>query len=230
MNRNTVFRRGCFAHACLSALLLGAGCTSRVDLAQERTSRSAAAGAPAEPIDATGVGGGSSAGGSGNVGSGATGGSGGSEMISDGSTEFSCPGSCTSIPIRARTDVTGTPYQIAPGEEAYECFSYHVTSLDQQPAQIIGFSPLIDNAQILHGFDLFAASTPQVNGSYAICTDTPPLGVRMYHWAPGTGPLVLPAGSEIRLDWEALLAVHYINVSAAQQLDTSGVSACVCPI
>jgi hypothetical protein len=220
MNRNTVFRSGCFAHASVAVLLIGAGCTSRVDLAQERAS-SAAAAAPGEPLDATSdVGGGSSAGGSG--------GSAGSAMRSDASTEFECAAPlCMSLPIRAQTDPTHTPYQIAPGEEAYECFGYHIGQPEMQ-AQIVAFSPLIDNPQIVHGFDLFAASTRQVNGSYAICTDAPPQGVRVYHWAPGTGPLVLPSGSEIPLEWDAVLAVHYINTSGAQQFDTSGVSACVC--
>jgi hypothetical protein len=225
MNRKTIFGSGCFAHACLTLLLLGAGCTSRVDLAQERASSTAADGAPAEPVDGTaGVGGGASSGGSGNVGSGATGGSGVS-------TGFECPGSCTSLPIRVRTDLAGTPFQLEPGEEAYVCVGYEVTWPLDRPAQIVAFSPVIDNEHILHGFELFAASTPQVNGSFAFCSDAPPQGVRVYHWAPGTGPLVLPAGSEIPLGaWDAVLAVHYINVGASTEFDTSGVSACVCPI
>jgi len=225
MNRNTVFRSGCFANASLVVLLLGAGCTSRVDLAQERASGSAAAGAPAKPVDATaGVGGGSSAGG--------TGGSGGSgATLEDASTGFSCPGSCTSVPIRARADLAGTPILVDPGTEAYECVGYQVMWPQPDPVQIVAFSPLIDNSLILHGFELFQASTPQVNGSYASCTDAPPEGVRVYHWAPGTGPLVLPPGSEIPLDtWDAVLAAHYINVTNRTQSDTSGVSACVCPI
>ena len=53
MSHNAVFRWGCFVNASLVVSLLASGCTSRVDLAEERASNSSAAGAPAD-VNGTG--------------------------------------------------------------------------------------------------------------------------------------------------------------------------------
>jgi len=225
MSHNAVFRWGCFVNASLVVSLLASGCTSRVDLAEERASNSSAAGAPADVNGTGGVGAGSSAGGSGNVGSGGT----GNATSADAALEFSCPSYCESFVLLARTDAAGTPVQVDPGTETWWCDGYHLSSVQAHPGQIVAFSPIIDNSQMLYEFSLIKTSTPQQNGTSTACYDAPPQGERVYHWAPGTGSVVLPAGSEIPLDtWDFVLDLHYINVTAQPLRDTSGVSVCAC--
>jgi hypothetical protein len=216
------------ATGALAVLLLAAGCSSRVDLADERASGSAAAGAPAASDSGSGAEGGtSSSGGTGGAGTGgsmhhhpSTGGTGGTSGAA-----IAC---CSVLEFRAQSDASGAPVYLDPGTERMDCFGYHVSTTE--PSLFLAFGVLIDNELMLHGLEFVKVDEPQVNGSYHVCSNSEPAGEQLYHWAPGTGPLTLPAGSEIPIGaGDFQLRVHYINATDQVLRDSSGVGACVCP-
>lgn len=134
------------------------------------------------------------------------------------------PLSCD-VDVRIRPSAPAT---IATDEpDQYVCYGFE-RKVDSK-RHVIGVAPHVDNAAHVHHLLLFQTPEPLPSAPFRCSVSASPAWKLVAGWAPGVGPLELPAAAgypeEGTTHWA--LQVHYNNVAAArEQRDESGFDLC----
>jgi hypothetical protein len=154
----------------------------------------------------------------------ATGGAGGAGT---GEVPEPLPDDVTCYDLTARASAAGDKYSVPTTPDLYQCFQY-APPWGAKKVQVVSAKPLIDNAQVLHHWNLYNSPDAVTDGTNGGCSGAHPNAALIAGWAPGGQDLVLPADVGLRTEPGGFsLEMHYNNQLGAGQLDASGVRVCV---
>jgi hypothetical protein len=154
----------------------------------------------------------------------ATSGAGGAGM---GGMPEPLPADVTCYDLTARASAAGAKYSVPTTPDLYQCFQYS-PPWGAKKVQVVSAKPLIDNAQVLHHWNLYNSPDAVTDGTNGGCSGAHPNAALIAGWAPGGQDLVLPPDVGLRTEPGGFsLEMHYNNQLGAGQMDASGVRVCV---
>ncbi len=115
----------------------------------------------------------------------------------------------------------------AAADDVYICYGVDVPLGGKR--HLIGFSPSVDNAKIVHHLALFESNTSVSSTPFGCSLTGQGSGRLIYGWAPGGGALELPEAAGFPEEGTAhfVVQVHYNNVRAlVGEEDASGIDVC----
>ncbi|MFM2415515.1 MAG: hypothetical protein RL385_238 [Pseudomonadota bacterium] len=122
------------------------------------------------------------------------------------------------------------PYDVPATASTYACFSFAVPWQGKRHG--LRIESLIDNARVLHHWQLYQVNTPNVeDGKVEACFCAHPDAQLVSGWAPGREDLTMPQGVGLKLPETSsghfVLELHYNNAASSQgAVDQSGVRLC----
>jgi hypothetical protein len=136
------------------------------------------------------------------------------------------PSECDYVEVRARSDAMGSPFEVPAGEtDLGQCFLFDAGF--ESPTQALGFSPLVDKADLISYIVLRTLERSDHTGAVVTCADTYPTHKLVAAWAAGAGDWYYPKDTGIDMGRGLfLLEVHYNNANKPAATDRSGMRVC----
>jgi hypothetical protein len=137
------------------------------------------------------------------------------------------PADVTCYDLTARASAAGDKYSVPTTPDLYQCFQY-AAPWGAKKVQVVSAKPLIDNAQVIHHWNLYNSPDAVTDGTNGGCSGAHPNAALIAGWAPGGRDLVLPADVGLHTEPGGFsLEIHYNNKLGAGQKDASGARICV---
>lgn len=137
------------------------------------------------------------------------------------------PDDVTCYQLTARASAAGDKYSVPTTPDLYQCFQY-APPWGSKKVQVVSARPLIDNAQVIHHWNLYNTPDAVADGTNGGCSGAHPNAALIAGWAPGGKDFTLPPDVGLRTEPGGFsLEIHYNNKIGAGQLDASGAQVCV---
>ena len=133
------------------------------------------------------------------------------------------------VVMTAHASGSDEPFEVPKVRDLYMCFAFQAPFTE--PTQATAWTPIIDDARVVHHWILYRTKTPQpVDGAFACDVSLQLTADFVAGWAPGGGNMIMPDDVGLDLggpgDWY-VLQVHYNNTANySDALDESGVGFC----
>lgn len=131
---------------------------------------------------------------------------------------------CEYVEVRARSEASGTPFQVPPGE-LMQCFL--IDAGFEVPTQALEFKALIDQPEIVKHIVLRTWEQSDVRGPVISCNESSDTHSMVAVWAPGMDDWYYP--NDVGLDLGRglfKLEIHYHNTGNSAVMDASGMRVC----